>query len=85
MRDWCDFAEQENTFDGEGNPLRPDLIVNLPNGRTLVIDAKTNVEAYLDAIDATNPEDAESLYDPANDKVYRYPTFYNLPDEVGHM
>ena len=36
-------------------------------------------------IHATNPDEAESLYDPANDKVYRHPTFYELPDEVGHM
>jgi ring-1,2-phenylacetyl-CoA epoxidase subunit PaaB len=25
------------------------------------------------------------LYEPANDKVYRHPTFYDLPDEVNHM
>jgi ring-1,2-phenylacetyl-CoA epoxidase subunit PaaB len=36
-------------------------------------------------IHASNPEEAESLYEPANDKVYRHPTFYDLPDEVGHM
>ena len=36
-------------------------------------------------IHASNPDEAESLYDPANDKVYRFPTFYDLPDEVGHM
>ena len=34
---------------------------------------------------ASNPDEAESLYEPANDKVYRHPTFYNLPDEVKHM
>jgi ring-1,2-phenylacetyl-CoA epoxidase subunit PaaB len=36
-------------------------------------------------VHASNPDEAESLYDPANDKVYRHPTFYDLPDEVGHM
>lgn len=36
-------------------------------------------------IHATNPDEAESLYEPANDKVYRYPTFYDLPDEVKQM
>ena len=36
-------------------------------------------------IHASNPDEAGSLYDPANDKVYRFPTFYDLPDEVGHM
>lgn len=36
-------------------------------------------------IHASNPDEAESLYEPANDKVYRHPTFYDLPDEVKHM
>jgi ring-1,2-phenylacetyl-CoA epoxidase subunit PaaB len=36
-------------------------------------------------IHATNPDEAESLYEPATDKIYRHPTFYNLPDEVNHM
>lgn len=36
-------------------------------------------------IHASNPDDAESFYEPANDKVYRHPTFYDLPDEVNHM
>lgn len=36
-------------------------------------------------IHASNPDDAEALYEPANDKVYRHPTFYDLPDELKHM
>ena len=36
-------------------------------------------------IHASNPDEAESLYDPADDKAYRHPTFYDLPDEVKHM
>jgi ring-1,2-phenylacetyl-CoA epoxidase subunit PaaB len=36
-------------------------------------------------VHASNPDDAESFYEPAEDKVYRHPTFYNLPDEVKHM
>lgn len=36
-------------------------------------------------IHASNPDDASSFYEPANDKVYRHPTFYELPDEVQHM
>lgn len=30
-------------------------------------------------------EDAEAFFDPANDKIYRHPTFYDLPDAVKHM
>lgn len=36
-------------------------------------------------VHASNPDDAESFYEPSEDKVYRHPTFYDLPDEVKHM
>ena len=36
-------------------------------------------------ITASNPEEAGELYEPAIDKIYRHPTFYDLPDEVKHM
>lgn len=36
-------------------------------------------------IHASNPDEADSFYEPANDKVYRHPTFYDLPDEIKHM
>ncbi|MBS1590154.1 MAG: 1,2-phenylacetyl-CoA epoxidase subunit B [Bacteroidetes bacterium] len=36
-------------------------------------------------VHASDPADAEMLYEPANDKIYRHPTFYNLPDELKHM
>jgi ring-1,2-phenylacetyl-CoA epoxidase subunit PaaB len=36
-------------------------------------------------IHASQPEEAGELYDPAVDKVYRHPTFYELPEEVKHM
>lgn len=36
-------------------------------------------------VHASNPDESESLYDPANDKVYRHPTFYKLPDEVEYI
>lgn len=36
-------------------------------------------------IHASSPDEAGSLYEPAADKIYRHPTFYQLPDEVNHM
>ena len=36
-------------------------------------------------IHTSNPDEAESMYEPAKDKIYRHPTFYNLPDEITHM
>ncbi len=36
-------------------------------------------------IHASDPTEAGPLYDPATDKIYRHPTFYTIPDEIGHM
>ena len=36
-------------------------------------------------ITASDPEMSDALFEPAADKVYRHPTFYNLPDELKHM
>lgn len=51
MLPYCDFLEQP-TLLGEQGRQRPDLIVKLPGGKTIVIDAKVPLEAYLDATDA---------------------------------
>ena len=37
------------------------------------------------AITASDPDAAEETFDPAADKVYRHPSFYDIPDDVGHM
>jgi DNA recombination protein RmuC len=44
----CDFSEQE-THEGDGVRIRPDMIVRLPGDRSLVVDAKVPLTAYLDA------------------------------------
>lgn len=36
-------------------------------------------------ITASEPEDSDAFYEPAKDKIYRHPTFYDLPDEIKHM
>ena len=42
---------------GEDGALRPDMIVSMPDGRQLVVDVKTPLDAYLSAVEATNDED----------------------------
>lgn len=37
------------------------------------------------AITASEPDDKAEMFDPSADKIYRHPTFYVIPDEVGHM
>ena len=56
MMEHCDFDEQE-TLTSDSGRLRPDMIVRLPAGKNLVVDAKAPLGAYLDALEA--PEDAE--------------------------
>ena len=55
MQSYCDFDEQVtvNTADGR---LRPDLIVKLPGGKNVVVDAKTPLQQYLEAVEATDDE-----------------------------
>ena len=36
-------------------------------------------------VHASEPDNSASLFEPANDKIYRHPTFYDLPDELTHM
>jgi len=55
MLPFCDFAEQETLNTSEGR-LRPDLIVKLPGGKNVVVDAKTPLQAYLEAIEATDDD-----------------------------
>ncbi len=57
MADYCDFEEQPSVS-GESGLQRPDLVVRLPGGKTVVIDAKAPMAAYLDAVEGTADEAA---------------------------
>ena len=62
MRSYCDFTTQENLHDSEGNLQKPDIVVRLPNDRYIAIDAKTSIDAYMDALNAeTVAEEDERL------------------------
>ncbi len=49
MVKYCDFREQVGT-----DSIRPDMIINLPNRRSIIVDAKTPLEAYLNSVEATD-------------------------------
>ena len=51
MVEYCDFYQQEQ-IDTEEGRMRPDMIVRLPNGRELIVDVKTPLDAYLSAMEA---------------------------------
>jgi len=55
MTQHCDFTEQVHVA-GEDGALRPDMIIHMPDGRDLVVDVKTPLDAYLAAIEAGSDE-----------------------------
>jgi DNA recombination protein RmuC len=55
MIDRCDFVEQ-SSFESDAGRLRPDVVVQLPGGKNVVVDAKAPLEAYLSAVEATDPD-----------------------------
>jgi len=55
MSQHCDFTEQE-TFEGEEGRLRPDMMVNLPGDRRIVVDVKAPLQAFLDASNAATED-----------------------------
>jgi DNA recombination protein RmuC len=59
LSEHCDFTEQAHVDIGERGSLRPDLLVHMPEARDLVVDAKTPLDGYLDAIEAQD-DDARS-------------------------
>mgnify|MGYP000885762351 CR=1 FL=1 len=56
-----DFKEQLSTTDGEGARLRPDVVINLPGGRCIVVDSKVALSGYLDAMEATEESAREAF------------------------
>jgi DNA recombination protein RmuC len=55
MVQYCSFSEQVTARDEDDKMLRPDMTIQLPNGREIVVDAKTPLDAFLDAGGATDP------------------------------
>ena len=59
MSSYCDYEEQVSVTSNDGRNDRPDMVVRMPNERTIVIDAKTPMDAYLTAIESDTPEQRE--------------------------
>jgi DNA recombination protein RmuC len=57
LSEHCDFATEVSVADGEGGRLRPDVVVRVPGGQSLVIDAKVSLNDYQDAFGAVDEAD----------------------------
>jgi len=55
MVNYCDFREQESKSRESGS-IRPDMIIKLPNQRTVVVDSKTPLESYLESLETTDEQ-----------------------------
>ncbi len=71
-----------------GSLHAPDAEMALTNARDVYTRRSEGVSIWVvkatDVV-ASSPEDKGNFYEPNDDKLYRHPTFYNIPDEVGHM
>lgn len=56
LSEYADFQTEVSVTDGDGGRLRPDVIIRIPGGQSLVIDAKVSLNAYQDAFGATDEE-----------------------------
>ena len=71
-----------------GSLHAPDAEIAIQNARDVYCRRKEGVSIWVvpsDQITANNPDEKDELFDPAKDKIYRHPTFYNVPDEIKHM
>ena len=64
MIEHCDFVAQASTRDAEGDLLRPDLVVRIPGGKQVVVDAKVPLAAYLEAFETSDETNGGSALPP---------------------
>ena len=65
-----------------------DALMAIENARDVYTRRQEGISIWVvesKHIIASDPADSDSFFEPAQDKIYRHPTFYDLPDEVKHM
>jgi len=69
MVQYCSFSEQVTARDEDDKMLRPDMTIQLPNGREIVVDAKTPLDAFLDASGNADPAAQKIRFDAHAQRV----------------
>lgn len=87
---WEIFVRSKNGLEHRhcGSLHATDAEMALENARDVYTRRNEGVSIWVvesNNITASNPENNGEMFEPAQDKVYRHPTFYDLPDEVKHM
>lgn len=87
---WEVFVRSKQGLDHKhvGSLHATDAAMAIENARDVYTRRQEGVSIWVvesKFITASNPDEAGELFEPAVDKVYRHPTFYDLPDEAGHM
>jgi DNA recombination protein RmuC len=60
MIEHCHFESQKTFSDGDGNRLRPDLVVHMPNGRVIAVDAKVSLDAFTKAANSDQEQEVRA-------------------------
>lgn len=71
-----------------GSLRAPDAEIALQNARDVYTRRNEGVSIWVvksELITCTQPDAKDEFFEPALDKVYRHPTFYNIPDGIEHM
>lgn len=87
---WEVFIRSRSGLDHRhaGSVHAADAEMALENARDVYTRRQEGVSIWVvpsAAITASDPQDSGELFEPAKDKIYRHPTFYDLPDELKHM
>jgi ring-1,2-phenylacetyl-CoA epoxidase subunit PaaB len=87
---WEVFIRSKNGLDHKhvGSLHASDAKMAIENARDVYTRRMEGISIWVveaKYIHASLPSEKEILYDPANDKIYRHPTFYDVPDGITHM
>lgn len=87
---WEVFIRSKNGLDHKhvGSLHASDSKMAIENARDVYTRRQEGVSIWVvesKFIHASEPNEKDSLFEPANDKIYRHPTFYDVPEGITHM